>query len=260
MGNWRLLGHLGLLTACLAHWPAQAQTETTAATYVRLGAGIANGTHTRLADANCSADAPPALFGCGAGLDGEPLGAKANTGSGQTFDLAVGTRIAAKVRAEIIFTASGERQLYGNANFLRSGSNQPVRGNVSSLSIIGALYWDLARLGPLHPFVGGGLGISRNRVSTIRYEFPQLGSTAATITPSGTGSDLAVMATAGTAFPVSGHVIIELAYRFTDLGHLKSPAGDAIIVRNSGTRSISVNATKASLQTHGGMLSLRRTF
>lgn len=125
---------------------------------------------------------------------------------------------------------------------------------------MGAVYWDLPNLGPFQPFVGGGLGVSRNRVSKVRYVFPSLGPTAATITPSGSKSDLAMMLTAGTSLPLSERLSVEMAYRFADLGHFQTSAADATIIRTARSLSIAIDGTKGRLRTHGAILSLRHTF
>jgi hypothetical protein len=51
-----------------------------------------------------------------------------------------------------------------------------------------------------------------------------------------------------------------LAYRFTSLGEVQTASGQAEVVRTAGTRSIAIGGTKADLQTHGVMLSLRYAF
>ena len=256
MFDFRFLTALGMIAACSLCSPATAKSEI----YMRMGTGVAKGADANLHDVDCGANAPPALFGCGTGIDGAPLGARLDTASSAVVDLGIGARLAPGLRGEFLLGWSGKRKFRGNSNFLRSGQEQPVTGTVESLAMLGALYWDLPKAGPIRPFMGGGLGISRNRVSTISFKFPVLGPTAVTAVPSGNNSDLTYMLTAGGALPVSDKLSIELAYRYADLGSLKTSAGDAVVVRRSGSRTIAISGTRARMQTHGALLSLRYTF
>jgi len=92
-------------------------------------------------------------------------------------------------------------------------------------------YVDLPRLAGVQPFLGAGLGVARNRLRSVAYRFPLISAGATTSTPEGSSSDLAWLLTAGVSVPLSERLSLDVAYRFTDLGSLTSPSGDAEVVR-----------------------------
>lgn len=228
--------------------------------YGRLGIGVDWPEGSRYRDANCASSAPPALFGCGDGDDGRPLGADGHFDATPVLDTGVGYRINSWLRAEALLSWRPDMDFSGQSNFLGAGSHQPVSGTVSSLAGFGMAYVDLPRMGKVRPFLGAGLGAARNRMGAMTYGFPSLSSTATTTTPGGSSTDLAYLLTAGVSMPLGDRVDLDLAYRFTDLGQLQTDAGLATVVRTSGSRSIDIGSTKANLQSHGVMLSLRYRF
>jgi opacity protein-like surface antigen len=76
----------------------------------------------------------------------------------------------------------------------------------------------------------------------------------------GTSIDLTYLLTAGISLPLGRRLDLDLAYRFTSLGEVQTASGQAEVVRSTGTRSIAIGGTKADLQTHGVLLSLRYAF
>jgi len=229
--------------------------------YGRLGIGVDWPEGSRYRDANCASTATLALYGCGNGNDGRPLGADGHFDATPVLDTGVGYRINSWLRAEALLSWRPDMDFSGQSNFLgAAGSNQPVSGTVSSLAGFGVGYVDLPRMGNVRPFLGAGLGVARNRMGAMNYGFPNLSATATTTTPSGSNTDLAYLLTAGFSVPLGDRFDLDLAYRFTDLGQLQTDAGPATVVRSSGTRSIDIGSTKANLQSHGVMLSLRYRF
>jgi opacity protein-like surface antigen len=228
--------------------------------YARLGAGVDWPDGSRYSDSNCASTQPPALFGCFNGNDGRRLGAYGDFDATPVLDAAMGYRVNAWVRAEALLSWRPDMDFSGNSNFLGAGANEPVSGSVSSVAGFGVAYVDLPRIGKVRPFLGAGLGVARNRMGAMTYAFPTLSATATTTTPGGSSSELAYLLTAGISVPLGDRLDLDLAYRYTDLGKVQTDAGQATVVRSSGTRSLAIGGTNADLQSHGVMLSLRYAF
>lgn len=228
--------------------------------YGRLGVGVDWPEGSSYRDANCASSQPPALFGCVNGDDGRRLGATGDFDATPVLDAALGYRVNDWLRAEALLSWRPEMDFSGQSNFIGAGANQPVRGSVSSVAGFGVAYVDLPRIGKVRPFLGAGLGVARNRMGAMTYAFPNLSATATTTTPGGSSSDLAYLLTAGISVPLGDRLDLDLAYRYTDLGQVQTDAGQATVVRASGTRSLAIGGTKADLQSHGVMLSLRYVF
>ena len=115
------------------------------------------------------------------------------------------------------------------------------------------------RIGPFAPFVGAGAGVVRTRIGETRMTFPRT----TTIVPGARRTDFAWMATAGVAAALNKRTTLELAWRYTDLGTVRTGRGDGRVVWRDGSRDplpLELAATRAELRSHGLRLSLRHTF
>jgi len=258
-----------LLPCCLGlpshSEPAPSQTEATpkreTGAYGRLGAGVAWPQTDGFRDGNCASKQPAALFGCGAGNDGRRLGATGGFNPALAVDGALGYRFNRWIRAEALVSWLPDLEFQGQSNFRgAAGSNQPVNGAVSSVAGFGVAYVDLPRVGEVRPFLGAGLGVARNRIEALNFRFPGIAPTAITTIPGGSTSDLAYLLTAGISLPLSGRLDLDLAYRFSDLGSVKTSGGQAQVVRPARTFSIPIGGTTSYLKTHGLVVSLRYAF
>ena len=93
-------------------------------------------------------------------------------------ELGLGYAVASAVRLEALLTYRPRFTFDGHANFLAPDREQSVSVDLSSLSGILAAYVDLPGLGvrplgPLSPFVGGGLGASSVASGETRMTFPK---------------------------------------------------------------------------------------
>ena len=221
-------------------------------------------------DADCSSTSPAALFGCGAGEDGDTLGAYGDFGASPLFEVAAGLEVTNYFRVEAALDYRPSLAFEGNANFRSSGSDQPVSGDVNQWGAMGFAYLEpLAALGiaaPVRPFVGLGLGVSRNEISRMTYEFPDLHQPAYSITQGGTTTSFAWAATAGLGYDVSDSLTLELAWRYSDLGEVETDDGNLYSERYSKRQGrpiqfdIPIGETKANLTTQGVTLSARWRF
>lgn len=214
----------------------------------------------RFRDDDCSSTQPPALFGCVAGNDGEPLGATGDFGTVPAVEVGVGVRWSHRIRTELRLDVRPRLDFAGDANFLAVDGEQPVDADGSALALFAVVLVDLSDVGPLTPFLGAGLGASSLRTGEVTYRFPGLGDEAVTVIRGGDHTSMAHLLTAGLSWPLGERTVLELAYRYVDLGELRTDAGRATIVRSSGTFELDIAGTLLAVRAHGVELGLRYRF
>ena len=174
------------------------------------------------------------------------------------MDGALGYRFNRWIRAEALVSWLPDLDFQGQSNFRgAAGSNQPLKGAVSSVAGFGVAYLDLPRVGEVRPFLGAGLSVARNRIEALNFRFPGIAPTENTTIPGGSSSDLAYLLTAGISRPLSGRLDLDLAYRFSDLVSVKTSGGQAQVVRPARTFSIPIGGATTHLKTHGLLVGLR---
>lgn len=212
-------------------------------------------------DADSRATNPPALFGTGPGRDGRQIGAYGDFGQFAMVEVAAGKQILPWLRSELAVAYRGDMQYRGQANFRGVPGEQPVSAKANSLSGMANLFLDIASLlgvslSSFQPYVGGGLGVASNRLSDMTYEFPgNSGAHKITITPSGNKTDFALMAAIGTGIALSDRTLLDISYRYTELGRLQTDAGKAYL--NNIPAGIDIASTWAPLRMQGVFAGLR---
>ena len=152
-------------------------------------------------------------------------------------------------------------QYCGQANFRGVAAEQPVSASASSLSGMAHLFLDIANLlgvslGILQPYVGGGFGVTHNRLGDMVYEFPgNSGAHKITITPAGNKTDVAFMAAIGTGIGLTDTILLDISYRYTELGRVQTDAGRAYL--NSIPAGGDIASTWAPLRVQGIFAGLR---
>ena len=232
--------------------------------YFRAGAVLDWPRETRFKDEDCSSSSPAALYGCGNGIDGAPLSSLGDFEARAGFELGVGYAVASALRLEAVLQYRPNFSFEGRANFIQTTGRQAVSADLSSLSGLLVAYLDLPelglpRLGPFSPFLGAGGGLSRIKVDDTRMEFPKT----ATLVPGEQQVNLSWMLTAGLAASLGEKVTIDLAWRYTDYGAVKTDRAQGRIVWHDGRRNpleIDLARTRAKLRGHGLTVSLRYAF
>ena len=232
--------------------------------YFRAGFELGWPEEARFADQECGSTEPAALYGCGDGIDGSPLGSQGDFGTTRGFEFGIGHFAASSLRLEAFISYRPNISFEGRANFLQTSDRQDVSADLSSLSGMLVGYVDLpgfglSRLGALRPFVGAGGGLSRVEIDATRMEFPRT----TTIVPGGRRVNLAWMLTAGIAAPLGEGAMVELAWRYTDHGLIETGRGKGRIVWRDGSRAplkLDLAETRARLEGHGLVVSLRYPF
>lgn len=225
--------------------------------YGRVDLGWEAGADATFRDWNCAGTDPAAvpLYGCLARADG-------GYGSSPALSGGIGYRIDEHFRVDLTLGWRPQFRFSGDANFPVTGG-QAVRGDVSTLTGMVTGYLDLAPLlpvdlGPFEPFVGAGIGVSRNRLDGTTLSFPSIPQIVTT--PGGTWTGFAWTATAGTAIRLAPNLALEIAYRYTDFGRVETDRGDATRYRISGTVPLPIDGTRSDLASHGIAIGLRYGF
>ena len=180
------------------------------------------------------------------------------------LELGLGYAAAPTVRLEVLAEYRPRFAFGGRANFLETGRRQSVAADLSSLSAMLAAYLDLPglgvpRLGSLEPFIGAGVGAVHNRIGETHMTFPNT----TTIVPRASRTDVAWMLTAGFSVPVGEGTTLDLAWRYTDLGVVRTGRGGGRVVWRDGSREpreLDLAATRARVVGHGLRVSIRYAF
>lgn len=261
MTKWRFRAALLIVAAAGALCGNAAQADDF---YLRAGVGLDRSEDTRFKDRSCSSTSPAALYGCGTGNDGAPRSTLGDFGRMAGFELGIGRAVAPALRLEAVLQLRPSFSFKGQANFVQTTARQTVSAELSSLSGMMAAYVDLSRaglgkFGPFSPFVGGGAGVSRIEIGETRMEFPRT----ATIVPGGQRIGIAGMLTAGVGMALTEAVMVDVAYRYTNLGAAETGRGTGRIVWRDGSREpleLGLAETRARLSGQGIWVSLRYGF
>jgi opacity protein-like surface antigen len=237
---------------------AVASAAAGAPLYLRGAAGWERSEDTTLDDLDCTSSVPPALFGCGAGVDGRPLAARGDFGDGPLLELAVGAELGERWRLELELSARPDLDLAAEANFRGVSGAQPASAGGRSTTALLRAVMDLgAPELRWRPFVAAGIGAARNELDEVVYSFPSIAPGALTRVEGGTHTDLAWSAAAGVAIRLAPRLFLDLEARYSDLGQMRTDVGTATIVRPRGTIELTVAGSEADLATAGAIASLR---
>lgn len=243
-----------LIAVLLSSMPLAAQT------YVAGGVAVGSAADVTLRDRDCGSTQPPALFGCGPGSDGVPLGAGGELRPGPGLELALG-REAGRARAEVLFTWRSGRELDAEANFTGVTGEQPVRARVQSQSLLLVGAVDVApQTWLLRPFIAAGAGVARNELGPVTFSFPAISPDAVTVAPGGDTTGFAWTGAAGVTMRLRGGLTIDVAMRYADLGRIRGDRGEATIVRPTRTLRLEIAETGMKWRTHEVTVTLRRNF
>lgn len=232
--------------------------------YLRAGIGGAVSGDATFSDANCDGRTPAALFGCGGGPDGKPLGAYGDFGSSVQFDVAAGVELTDYLRVEVAIGYRPGFAFDGNANFPRVGDDQPVSGEVTQTDAMAFAYLEpLAAAGVdmrLQPFIGAGFGLSHNVTERMTYDFPGARQPRYSVTPGGATTEFAWAVSAGLSYEVSDTLVLDLAWRYSDFGKVETDRGTLFNQFSTRTLDIEIGETEAELTSHAVSVSARWRF
>lgn len=231
--------------------------------YLRGGVGLEQPGGTAFTDVDCMSTVPAALYGCGSGPDGSPRRSAGKFGTVPVVEFGLGLTTGSS-RFEVTIEYRPYFAFEGRANFLAPGRRQETSVNLSSISGMVAGFVDFhdlefANACSCTPFVGIGVGIAKTRVGKTTITFP----TTTTTAPGGSRTGLAWMATVGVAKVLNERVTLDFAWRYSDLGEVRTERGPGSVVWRDGSRQpipLDLAPMKARFKGHGIRLSLRYAF
>ena len=254
---------LSLLALTLVLAASQAAAEDMRP-YLRAGIGADMSGDTTFLDEDCAMSFPYPLYGCGTGIDGRPYGSYGDFGSSAMFEAAAGVELTHYLRVEAAFSYRPGFAFDGNVNYPGVGQKQPVSGDVNQMGLMGMAYLaPLAALGVawrVQPFIGGGVGASRNEIGKMTLDFPERPQPRYSVTPDGTRTDFAWAVTAGLSYDVSDALALDLAWRYSDFGKVETEPGILFNQFSTRTLDIPIGKTEAELTSHSVSLSARWRF
>ena len=232
--------------------------------YFRVGLGLEQATDSVFMDVDCEISEPTPLYGCGTGGDGAPLRSVGDYGVSPSLEVGVGYFIEPTLRLEALLEYNPKLSFRGNANFLSPTTRQSVAADLSKLTGMVALYADLPKLAmtsskPVQPFLGAGIGAVHTKIGETHMTFP----VTTTIVPGLSRTDFAWMISAGVATVFDEDTTLELAWRYTDFGEVRTGTGTGQVIWRDGSqepRILNLSPTSARLRSHGLRISMRRTF
>lgn len=232
----------GAIVLAMVAVPGMAKAQATQGTgfYVRADLGLAISSQADTRDDNCGSPNP--YFGCGNSLDSSS-GASVAIGGG------VGYRVVPWFRTDFTLTYRPTFDIDGTIT--QNGPSRGFKADVSSWNGMLNGYVDVAgflpkgKLGIFHPYAGAGMGFAVNSVDDLKAGTP--GNPALTENlPSGSTANFAWMLTAGTGIHVGNGILVDLGYKYIDLGSFTSSAGQAC----AGAACRNVDAVTGDLQAH----------
>ncbi len=130
-------------------------------------------------------------------------------------------------RGEVVFGIHGEREFEGEPGVV--GIPDPMFFNVQSYTAMFNVYKDLGNFNGVTPYLGAGLGIAYNRIDEVYFTGnPFLVNTIE-------GEDTLSFAwslMAGLGYQVTDNLILDVGYRFLDLGKAQSGRVDSALFAN----------------------------
>ena len=203
--------------------------------------------------------------------------------AGIEWRVGTGYRFTPGLRAQVEFGMTNGFDFRGNANYQRSGERQPSEAKLDTRQFLFAGFYDFPswRVGDslrIQPYLGAGAGITDYDLKDFIQRFPAPenpdgylrrgadGEIPLTRLPSGSGQEFTYMVTTGVVIPMTKRTRLDLSYRYTDAGVIKTDVGDITIVRygQDGSRRedllIEIDKTAAEMKTHALLATFRFEF
>lgn len=172
-----------------------------------------------------------------------------DVGDSPIIGAGVGYRFNQYLRADVTLAYRGGYEIDVNGRVLNNNVNW--QGDVSALTGLVNVYGDIGKFGILTPYVGAGIGVSRNQIDDIAIH-----ATGVTGHIDGeTTNSFAWQLSAGVGIEVAPKWTVDVGYRYINLGEAKS--GNTGNVNNVG---ITGEASKGDLSAHEIQAGVRYQF
>ncbi len=228
--------------------------------YLKFGIGLDRPSKTYFHDEDCRAIGGDLLYGCTPGNDGFPVKRSlGDFGNIPVLEIGIGLP-SGSTRLEFLLEYRPKFDFEGRSTWNTSIQEATAR-NISSLTGMVVGYIDLNHKsasdeGKVVPFIGAGIGVTRNKMNDFQIRFK---NTTTTI-PGTNKTNKAWMLTTGIGYKIDNKTTLDLAWQYTDLGSLYTDKGLGRVNSNTTGDIISPLTqlpTVARLKGHGFRLSLR---
>ena len=207
--------YLTAIVASLLAGPLYAQSSSSTGTgpFVRAEAGFTKAVNPHFRD-----DDPFSTNCFLLAVSGPCNGELNKLGSGRTFGFGVGYKFPGGIRADVSYNRRSGFNLQG---WDPAGTffDPPVKTDTVMLN---GTFDIPVKLGPVKPYVGLGIGRTKNDMKPINWFDP--GCCTGTLT-GGKKNDTAWQITLGGDIDLTGGWVLEVGYRYTDLGKIVKNAG-----------------------------------
>lgn len=133
-------------------------------------------------------------------------------------------------RGELMLGIREQRKFNGDVDIVLGGLpvDPPIHTTVKSYTMMFNAYYDLGKIGGMVPYVGAGLGWAYHRMGEVHIEHalspnPQYGEDKLSFA-------WALMA--GVGYQISDRAILDVGYRYIDMGSARSSHGDTQLAWN----------------------------
>ena len=138
------------------------------------------------------------------------------------FEGGIGCQVASTLRIEI----TGGIHLKSS---LTDAFPDSLDANIGSQYVFVSTYWDITNYAGFTPYVGGGIGASKNEISGLT--FPAGAA-------DGSEYDFAYHVDVGVSYDITQNLKFDLAYRYIDLGQVISGVDTALLPADQGAISV----------------------
>jgi opacity protein-like surface antigen len=183
--------------------------------------------------------------------------------AGALYDLGIGYQFNNWFRADAIVQYRGDASFHGLDTFTDGGTGNPVFDNYTAKKsewlMMANAYVDLGDYNGIVPYLGAGIGASRNTISSFRDQGTDPTNPGGTTLAYGATAskwNLAWALHAGIGFKVTDQLTLDLGYSYIDLGNAQS--GD--LIAYDGTNAVYNPMYFKHITSHDLKLGMRYTF
>lgn len=136
------------------------------------------------------------------------------------------------LRGEVAVGWRGDRDLSGEPGFWVPPGGvagiDPLHTSVESVTLMFNGYYDLGNFRGFVPYVGAGIGVAMHDMGYLEIDHPA----SPNLQHGDTKVDLAWSVMAGIGYQISSNAVLDIGYRYIDLGSAQSSQGDIVQAMN----------------------------
>jgi len=184
-------------------------------------------------------------------------------GTGYIYGLSVGKRISDNIRIELEANKRDDYKIKNRTYYTEfNGNTSDHTADIDSKTLFLNILFDFQSIlvgkNSVKPYIGAGVGYSRNRLSTVREE-NILNPIQVSLIDGSSKSNTAYKLTAGLLFDITENLSVDVNYQYVDLGSFKSDTGTELLANgNRGTLIHAING--AGIDAHEILIGLQYKF